>query len=117
MAPIKLPNPLFEVTNTGRIGLLHSGLQVALPYKIAAEMGWMRRAVYVCVVRNEFLRESAQKFILYVRRGQSHWHDETVAEGHDDVVLSQGSVQRKYLPLRHPEQQCVLYGPEINAGQ
>jgi len=39
MAPIKLPNPFFEITNTGRICHLHPGLQVALYYKIAAEIG------------------------------------------------------------------------------
>jgi hypothetical protein len=38
MAPIKLPNPLFEVTNAGRICLVHSGLQVAARYTIAAKM-------------------------------------------------------------------------------
>jgi len=69
MAPIKLPNPLFEVTNTGRICLLHSGLQVALSYKIAAEMGRRRRAVYVSVARNEVFRQSAQKLSLYVGVG------------------------------------------------
>lgn len=77
----------------------------------------MKREVYVSIVRNEFLRKSAQKFILYVRRGQWHRRDETVVESHDGAVLRQGSVQLKYLPLRHPEQQRVLYGPERNAGQ
>jgi len=64
----------------------------------------MRRAVYVSIVRNEFLWKSAQKFILYVRRGQWHRRDETVVEGHDDVVLNKGNVQLICLPLRHPEQ-------------
>jgi hypothetical protein len=33
-------------------------------------MGWMRRVVFVSVVRSEFLWKKAQKFMLYVRCGQ-----------------------------------------------
>jgi hypothetical protein len=50
-------------------------------------MGRTRRAVYVSVVRNEFLwKQMAQNFMLCVERGQWLWRAETVRAGHDDAV-------------------------------